>query len=162
MGLKASCSSMDKAVALALVGPSVPHPDSHGVAWFVLKTAAALKQLHCGSFLQLRCMCTYVLTLMAPTKLHCCCATPPSALQLFKLLCDQAAAGGPLAGALAWMWADPSYPDYDGYTLYPGGCPAPEAAGAGVQPCVADPGSTEALAALVAFLQGLVPRPTPS
>ena len=24
-------------------------------------------------------------------------------------------------GALAWMFADPSYPDFDGYTLYPGG-----------------------------------------
>jgi mannan endo-1,4-beta-mannosidase len=33
-----------------------------------------------------------------------------------------------IEGALAWMFADPSYPDYDGYTLYPGeGRPTAEA-----------------------------------
>lgn len=42
---------------------------------------------------------------------------------------DACARAGPVVeGALAWMFADPSYPDYDGYTLYPGsGKPTAEA-----------------------------------
>jgi hypothetical protein len=118
---------------------------------------------HLPSLGTLQHMLTLMAALLCTTHVTLPPLSLPLPLQLFQLLCDQAAAGAPLAGALAWMWADNSYPDFDGYTLYPRtGAPSPEAAGGGVQPCVADPGSVEALAALVAFLQGLPPRPTSS
>jgi mannan endo-1,4-beta-mannosidase len=71
---------------------------------------------------------------------------------------------GVIEGALAWMFADPSYPDYDGYTLYPGdGGPTAEAerqscggGGRVERDCVAS------LGALAAFGGGGGGRPAPA
>lgn len=60
---------------------------------------------------------------------------------------------GVVEGALAWMFADPSYPDYDGYTLYPLSCGGKPTAEAEAQSCGGGKveADTESLAALAAF-----------
>lgn len=63
-------------------------------------------------------------------------------------------AGPAVEGALAWMFADPSYPDYDGYTLYPGG--GKPTAEAEAQSCGGGrvEGDTLSLAVLAAYGRG--------
>ncbi len=42
-------------------------------------------------------------------------------MQVFAALEQSASSQGSLRGVLLWMLASADYPDWDGYTLYPGG-----------------------------------------
>jgi hypothetical protein len=83
-----------------------------------------------------------------------------ASLQLFQLSREHASKGGLLCGTLVWMFATESYPDYDGYTLYPSGAPAAgEARQQSCQPVVEDRQSVQLLRELAAAVGG---RPAPS
>ena len=71
-------------------------------------------------------------------------------VQVFSTALGNALSGRPLAGALLWMLAAATYPDYDGYTCRLPGTEEPQ------QPCPCDDSAAVALVLrCAARMQGL-------
>lgn len=78
-------------------------------------------------------------------------------LQMSSLLRQSCSSRGVFQGALVWMVAHESYPDYDGYTVYANGCPDTAVAGQCVQPVVEDKQSVDVLRQLCRDIAGIAP-----
>lgn len=78
-------------------------------------------------------------------------------LQMATLMQQSCSSGGVLQGAMIWMFAHESYPDYDGYTVYASGCPDAAVAGQCVQPVVEDKQSVEVLQQMCRDVAGVSP-----
>ncbi len=54
----------------------------------------------------------------SPSSLEAFCLVASACLQVLGRVLQLMHAGSPMAGSILWMTAAPSYPDYDGFTIY--------------------------------------------
>lgn len=74
-----------------------------------------------------------------------------------ELLQQSLSSDGTLKGAMVWMFAQESYPDYDGYTVYGSGAPDAAAAGESAQPVVKDVQSVQVLRQMCRTIAAVAP-----